>query len=89
MGLSLYVTMGIFLLVAARNPSANRGVITFAARLNIAHAAVMTVMAVHLSNERQDLLIASAMFAGIGAVLIVLAPAKPSGERASAAGAPV
>src|SRR4029077_17177204 len=44
MGLSLYVTMGIFLLVAARNPSANRGVITFAAWLNIAHAAVMAVM---------------------------------------------
>ena len=31
MGLSLYVTMGIFLLMAARNPSANRGVIAFAA----------------------------------------------------------
>jgi hypothetical protein len=31
--LSLYVTMGIFLLVAARNPSANRGVTAFAAWL--------------------------------------------------------
>ena len=76
MGLSLYVTMGIFLLIAARNPSANRGVIAFAAWLNIAHAAVMTVMAVHLPNERRDLLIASAMFGVIGAVLIALAPAK-------------
>ena len=81
MGLSLYVTMGIFLLVAARNPSANRGVIVFAAWLNIAHAAVMTVMSVHLPNERQDLLIASAVFAGIGAVLILLAPAKQPAER--------
>ena len=53
MALSLYVMMGIFLLVAARNPSANRGVIVFAAWLNIAHAAVMTVMAVHLPAERQ------------------------------------
>jgi hypothetical protein len=85
MGLSLYVTMGIFLLVAARNPSANRGVIVFAAWLNIAHAAVMTVMSVHLPNERQDLLIASAVFAGIGAVLILLAPAKQSVERVSTA----
>lgn len=84
MGLSLYVTMGIFLLVAARNPSANRGVIVFAAWLNIAHAAVMTVMAVQFPNERQDLLIASAVFAGIGAVLLLLAPAKQSGERVSA-----
>ena len=84
MGLSLYVMMGIFLLLAARNPSANRGVIVFAAWLNIAHATVMTVMAVHLPNERQDLLIASAVFAGIGAVLILLAPAKQSVAQASA-----
>jgi uncharacterized membrane protein YhdT len=85
MGISLYVMMGIFLLLAARNPSANRGVIVFAAWLNIAHATVMTVMAVHLPNERQGLLIASAVFAGIGAVLILLAPAKQSGELRSSA----
>jgi hypothetical protein len=82
MGLSLYVTMGIFLLMAARNPSANRGVIAFAAWLNIAHATVMAVMAVHLPNEREDLLIAAAVFSVIGAVLILLAPGKQSGERA-------
>ena len=82
MGLSLYVTMGIFLLVAARNPSANRGVIAFAAWLNIAHAAVMAVMAIHLPNERQDLLIASAVFAAIGAALILLPPPEQLSERA-------
>lgn len=80
MGISLYVTMGVFLLMAARNPSANRGVIAFAAWLNIAHAAVMAAMAVHLPNERQDLLIAAAIFGVIGAVLIVLSPAKQLGE---------
>ena len=82
MGLSLYVMMGVFLLVAARNPAANRGVIIFVGWLNIAHAAVMTVMAVHLPNERADMLIASAIFAGIGAVLILLPPAQQLGERA-------
>ena len=76
MALSLYVTMGIFLLVAARNPLANRGVITFAAWLNIAHGAVMAVMALHLPNEREGLLIAAAVFGAIGVILIVLAP-KP------------
>jgi hypothetical protein len=76
MAISLYVMMGIFLLLAARNPSANRGVITFAAWLNIAHGAVMAVMAVHLPNEREDLLIAAAVFGVIGAALIALAPAK-------------
>ena len=85
MGISLYVTMGIFLLMAARNPSANRGVIVFAAWLNIAHAAVMAVMAVHLPNEREGLLIAATVFGLIGAALILLAPAKQLGERASAA----
>src|ERR1700674_4098692 len=76
MMLSLYVTLGIFLLLAARNPSANRSVIAFAAWANIAHAAVMAVMAVHLPNEREDLLVAGAVFAVIGIVLIGLAPAK-------------
>ncbi len=55
MMLSLYVTLGVFLLLAARNPSANRSVIAFAAWANIAHGAVMSVMAVHLPNEREDL----------------------------------
>jgi ABC-type Mn2+/Zn2+ transport system permease subunit len=84
MMLSLYVTLGIFLLLAARNPSANRSVIAFAAWSSFAHAVVMGVMAAHLANERGDLLIAGAVFSVIGAVLMVLAPAKQSVERASA-----
>ena len=83
MGISLYVTQGVFLLLASRDPLANRGVITFAAWLNIARAGVMTVMAIHLPNERQDLLVASAVFAAIGATLIALTPGKQSVEKAS------
>src|SRR2546429_7985677 len=41
MMLSVYVTLGIFLLLAARNPSANRSLIAFTAWSSIAHAAVM------------------------------------------------
>ena len=85
MMLSLYVTLGIFLLLAARNPSANRSVIAFAAWSSFAHAAVMAVMAVHLASERGGLLIAAAVFGILGAALIVLAPAKQAGERASPA----
>jgi len=84
MGISLYVAQGIFLLLAARDPSANRGVINFAAWLNIAHAGVMTVMSIHLPNERQELLVASAVFAGIGVILIALNPSKQSVEKAPA-----
>jgi len=84
MGISLYVAQGIFLLLAARDPPANRGVINFAAWLNIAHAGVMTVMSIHLPNERLDLLVASAVFAGIGVILIALNPPRQSVEKASA-----
>jgi hypothetical protein len=87
MMLSLYVTLGIFLLLAVRNPSANRSVIAFGAWSSFAHAAVMAVMAVHLASERGGLLIAAAVFSVIGLTLIALAPAKQPVERASAASA--
>jgi hypothetical protein len=87
MMLSLYVTLGVFLLLAVRNPFANRSVIAFAAWSSFAHAAVMVVMAIHLPNERGGLLGAAAVFGTIGAALIVLAPAKQVKERSSAAGA--
>jgi uncharacterized membrane protein HdeD (DUF308 family) len=83
---SLYVALGIFLLIAVRNPSANRSLITFTAWSSFAHAAVMAVMAFQKADERRELLIAVAVLGIIGLALIVLAPAKP-GERASAAGA--
>jgi uncharacterized protein DUF6632 len=83
MMLSLYVTLGIFLLVAARSPSENRSVIAFAAWSSFAHGAVMAVMSVHLPNERRELLIGAAVFGAIGAALIVLAPTKKLAERAS------
>jgi hypothetical protein len=85
MMMSLYFTLGIFLLLAARNPSANRSVIAFAAWSSFAHGAVMTVMAVRLPNERGDLLMAATVFGVIGAALIALAPAKQSGGLAPAA----
>ena len=78
MMLSLYVTLGIFLLLAARNPAASRGVIAFAAWSSFAHALVMAVMSVNLPNDRGDLLVAAAVFCVIGAALLTLAPAKAS-----------
>jgi len=83
MMLSLYVTLGIFLLLAARNPSANRSVIAFAAWSSFAHGGVMAVMAIHLANERTGLLVAAAVFSIIGGALVALAPGKQSQELAS------
>ena len=86
MMLSLYVTLGVFVLLAARNPSANRSLIAFTAWSSFAHAAVMTVMAVHVTSAREGLLMVSALLGIIGVALIALAPAKASVERVSAAG---
>ena len=85
MMLSIYVTLGIFLLLATRNPSASRNIIAFTAWSSFAHGGVMTVMAYQLPKERMELLIAVALFAVIGAVLLALAPAKQSIAPRSAA----
>ena len=87
MMVSLYVTLGIFLLLAARNPSAHSSLIAYAGWANIAHAAVMALMAIHPESDRSGLLTAAALFSPIGVALIVLAPAKQPGEKAFAASA--
>ena len=84
MMLSLYVALGIFLLIAARNPSANRSLIAFTAWSCFAHAAVMAVTAFSKGGYRGDLW-GVPVLGIIGVALIVLAPAKQSGERVSAA----
>ena len=85
MMLSLYLTLGVFLLLAARNPSAYRSVIAFAAWSSFAHAAVMAVMSIELPTERSELLIAAAALSIIGALLIGLAPRKQTAEGEHAA----
>lgn len=76
MMLSLYFALGIFLLMAVRNPSANRSLIAFAAWSSFAHGVVMLTIAVHTPSERRELLIAVAVLVLIGVALIVLAPPK-------------
>jgi hypothetical protein len=76
MMMSLYATLGVFLLVASRNPSAHRSLIAFAAWSSFAHATVMGVQA-YLSFIARRELIGSAVFIAIGVALIALAPAKP------------
>jgi hypothetical protein len=83
MMMSLYATLGIFLLLASRNPPAHRSLIAFAAWSSFAHAAVMSFQALLNVIARREL-IGSAVFAVIGIALVALAPAKKSMERASA-----
>jgi len=74
MMLSIYVTLGVFLLLAARNPGAHRSLIAFAAWSSLAHAAVMAVQSVHDVGERMHLLIGVAGFGVIGLALLAFVP---------------
>jgi hypothetical protein len=85
MNMSLYVTLGIFLLIAVRNPPAHRSLIAFAAWSSFAHAATMSVLGLEIASERVGFLIGSAMLVAIGGLLIALAPARQSAEQVSAA----
>jgi hypothetical protein len=75
MQFSLYVTLGVFLLLAIRNPSASRSVIAFTAWSSFAHAALMGTQACCNMVARGEL-IGVAVLVVIGAVFLALAPAK-------------
>lgn len=84
MMMSLYVTLGIFLLLAARNPSEHRSLIAFTAWSSLAHAALMAVQALRNLIPHRELG-GVAFFVIIGVTLIALAPTKQPVERVSAA----
>jgi len=78
MMLSVYATLGIFLLLASRNPSANRSLIAFTAWSSLVHAAIMAVQAFQNASERGHLMGDVPALVIVGVALIVLAPAKQS-----------
>jgi len=71
---AVLATLGVFLLLAARNPSAHRSLILFAAWSSFAHAAIMLVMSFQVSAQR-GVLLASVALVGLGGVLLGLRPA--------------
>ena len=84
--MSLYVTLGVFLLLAARNPAANRSLIAFAGWANVAHAGVMALQEYwHVIKPRE--IVGVILFGIIGLALIALAPAKEPVKRATTANA--
>lgn len=75
MMLSLYVTLGVFLLLAVRDPAEHRSLIAFTAWSSLAHAAVMGAQA-WLNIVQRGELIGVAVLILIGLVLIAFAPAR-------------
>ena len=80
---SLYITLGVLLLLAVRNPPEHRSLIAFAAWSSFAHGAVMAIMAFRGASDR-DLLWGTVALAVIGTVLIALAPVRAAQLRSAA-----
>jgi len=53
---TILATLGVFLVLAARNPSAHRSLIAYAVWSSFAHTAVMVLMAIQLPTRRGELL---------------------------------
>ena len=87
MMMSLYFALGIFLLIAIRNPAAHRSLIAFAAWSSFAHAVTMSTQGFEMSSQRSGFLIGSALLVVIGLALLMLAPRKPALEGISRTGA--
>jgi hypothetical protein len=75
MMMSLYATLGVFLLLSVRNPSANRSLIAYAAWANLAHAATMTFM-VFLPPRVPEHLTGVILYTILGLLLLVIVPQK-------------
>lgn len=83
--LGVYATLGVFLLIASRNPLQHRSLIWFTVWSSAVHAGIMTVQAINMPAEHGHLYgDVPALFL----VAIVLAALMPRGTRAQMATAP-
>ena len=83
--LGVYATLGVFLLMAARQPSQHRSLIAFTAWSSLVHGGIMTVQALRSSAEHGHLLGDVPALIIVGVALIALAPAKQATDKTSAA----
>ena len=84
--LSIYLTLGVFLLLAARNPAQNLSLIWFTVWSSLAHA---TVMAIHSVTDPGQLGHLWGDVAGLVITAAVLAPLARRVGRESAGGTPI
>lgn len=75
MMLSVYVTLGVFLLLAARHPERNRSLIAFTAWSSFAHAGLMGIQTMkHMVAQGE--MVGVVVLTVIGIVLLALRPAR-------------
>ena len=80
---SVYVTLGVFLVIAAFNPSAHRSLIAFTAWSSLVHGALMGWQAVQGVIPHSDLWRASLPMLAIGVVFLLPAPRKAGHEHSA------
>jgi hypothetical protein len=76
--LGLYATLGVFLIVASRNPDAHKSIIWFTVWSSVVHAAIMTAQSVSDPFERGHLVADVPVLCLVAIVLAVLTPRKKS-----------
>ena len=72
--LGVYATLGVFVVMAARNPSEHRSLILFTAWSSIVHAVVMLVEAIQDPSEHGHLVGDIPILAVVGILLLIFAP---------------
>jgi hypothetical protein len=81
--LVIYVTLGIFLLIASRKPLRNRSVIWFAVWSSVAHGGIMSLQAIHAPAERAHFLGGVAAMFVVAILLGVLMPRGAAAEASA------
>ena len=74
--LGVYATLGVFLILAAKNPAENRSLIWFAIWSSVVHATIMFVQAIVDQGERQHFLGDIPALYLVALVLALLMPKK-------------
>jgi hypothetical protein len=72
----VYAVLGIFLIIAANNPAANRSLISFTAWSSIVHAMIMAVQALGDQHETGHLMGDVPALILVAAALWYLSPSK-------------
>jgi len=78
---AVLATLGIFVILAARNPSAHRSLIQFAVWSSFAHAAIMLVTSFQVPAQRGVLLASAAVTALSGILLMICVPSRSDQAR--------
>jgi hypothetical protein len=83
--LGVYATLGVFLIIASRNPLRHLSLIWFTVWSSLVHAGIMTVQAINAPSEHGHLLGDSPALAIVAVLLAVFTPRGASVAEATAA----